>query len=65
MESRMNRPMAIGAVIVALLLGLVVGGALDIGKRLFGGPDPETVASSALQSIRGQNRRVPLVAPEL
>ena len=59
---KLNRPMAIGAVVVALLLGLVVGGALDIGKRLFGGPDPETVASSALQSMRAQNRLVPFVA---
>jgi len=59
---RLNRPLAIAAVVVALLLGLVVGGALDIGKRLFGGPDPETVASSALQSMRAQNRLVPFVA---
>lgn len=63
-ESRpqLSRPLAIGAIVVALLLGLVVGGALDIGKRLFGGPDPETVASSALQSMRAQNRLVPFVA---
>jgi hypothetical protein len=58
----LNRPLALGAMLVALLLGLVVGGALDIGKRLFGGPDPETVASSALQSMRAQNRLVPFVA---
>ena len=60
--TRLNRPLAIAAVVVALLLGLVVGGALDIGKRLFGGPNPETVASSALQSMRAQNRLVPFVA---
>lgn len=59
---QLNKPLAIGAVIVALILGLLVGGALDIGKRLFGGPDPETVASSALQSMRAQNRLVPFVA---
>ena len=59
---KLNKPLAIGAVIVALVLGLFVGGALDIGKRLFGGPDPETVASSALQSMRAQNRLVPFVA---
>ena len=61
-RTRLSRPLAIGMVIVALLLGLVLGGALDIGKRLFGGPDPETVASSALQSMRAQNRLVPFVA---
>ena len=61
-QVRLNKPLAVGAMIVALILGLVVGGALDIGKRLFGGPDPETVASSALQSMRAQNRLVPFVA---
>src|SRR6478735_2631537 len=61
-RSSLNKPLAIGAVIVALILGLFVGGALDVGKRLFGGPDPETVATSALQSMRAQNRLVPFVA---
>jgi hypothetical protein len=61
-QSRLNKPLALAAVVVALILGLFVGGALDIGKRLFGGPDPETVASSALQSMRAQNRLVPFVA---
>lgn len=61
-RTRLNKPLALAAVVVALILGLVVGGALDIGKRLFGGPDPETVASSALQSMRAQNRLVPFVA---
>ena len=61
-QGRLNKPLALAAVIVALVLGLVVGGALDVGKRLFGGPDPETVASSALQSMRAQNRLVPFVA---
>jgi hypothetical protein len=61
-QSRLNKPLALAAVVVALILGLFVGGALDIGKRLFGGADPETVASSALQSMRAQNRLVPFVA---
>jgi len=61
-QVRLNKPLALGAVVIALILGLVVGGSLDIGKRLFGGPDPETVASSALQSMRAQNRLVPFVA---
>src|SRR5688572_28199055 len=61
-QGRLNKPLAIGAVVIALLLGLIAGGALQIGKRLFGGPDPETVASSALQSMRAQNRLVPFVA---
>jgi hypothetical protein len=61
-QVRLNKALALGMVAVALILGLVVGGALDIGKRLFGGPDPATVASSALQSMRAQNRLVPFVA---
>src|SRR5262245_40446994 len=61
-QSRLNKPLAIGAIVVALILGLLVGGARDIGKRVFGGPNPETVASSALQSMRAQNRLVPFVA---
>lgn len=61
-QSRLNKTMALAAVAVALVLGLFFGSALDIGRRLFGGPDPETVASSALQSMRAQNRLVPFVA---
>jgi hypothetical protein len=61
-ESRLNKTLALAAVMVALVLGLFFGSALDIGRRLFGGPDPESVASSALQSMRAQNRLVPFVA---
>ena len=61
-QSRLNKTLAIAAVVVALVLGLFFGSAIDIGKRLFGGPNPETVASSALQSMRAQNRLVPFVA---
>ena len=61
-QSRLNKVMAIAAVIVALVLGLFFGSAIDIGRRLFGGPNPETVASSALQSMRAQNRLLPFVA---
>ena len=61
-QSRLNKTLALAAVAVALVLGLFFGSALDIGRRLFGGPDPETVASSALQSMRAQNRLVPFVA---
>ncbi len=61
-QSRLNKTLAIAAVLVALVLGLFFGRAIDIGRRLFGGPNPETVASSALQSMRAQNRLVPVVA---
>lgn len=61
-QSRLNKTLAIAAVVVALVLGLFFGSVIDIGRRLFGGPNPETVASSALQSMRAQNRLVPFVA---
>src|SRR6476661_2193019 len=59
--SRLNRPVAIAAVVLALVIGLVLGGGLSGLQHLFGGK-PDTVASSALQSMRAQNRLVPFVA---
>ena len=49
-QIRLSKGLAIAAVAAALLLGLIVGGALDIGKSLFGGSNPETVASSAFDA---------------
>ena len=60
---RLNRPLAIAAIIVALILGIMVGAAMKLGNTLFGsGPDPQTIASSSLESMRAQNRLVPFVA---
>jgi hypothetical protein len=62
MENRLNKPLALAAIGVALLIGFLFGGLADVGKRLFGGPDPEGVVNSSLQSMRAQNRLVPFVA---
>ena len=62
MEGRLNKSLAIGAVAVALLIGFLVGGIADVGKRLFGGVDPESVVNSSLESMHAQNRLVPFVA---
>jgi Protein of unknown function (DUF4230) len=60
---RLTRPLAIGAIVAALILGVLIGGALGLSKMLFGsGPNPETIASSSLESMRAQNRLVPFVA---
>lgn len=60
-RDRITTPLLIGAIVVALLLGLVLGGAGMIG-RLLGGPNPEVIASSSLESMRAQNRLVVFVA---
>ncbi len=52
--------------LVALALGLVIGiagmGALRVGSLFGGGPDPETIASASLQSVREQARLTPFAA---
>ncbi len=54
-----------GLVIAALIAGLILGAAL-MGfirvKDWFGGPDPETVATASLQSMREQARLTPFAA---
>ena len=61
-ESRLNKPLAMGAVIVALVLGLFLGMASGVADRIFGSPDPKTIASSSLESMRAQNRLIAFVA---
>jgi hypothetical protein len=60
-RDRIRLPLLIGAVVIALLLGLALGGAGLVGS-LFGGPDPKAIATSSLQSMRAQNRLVVFVA---
>ncbi len=43
------------AVVAGILLGLAIAASIRIG-HLFGGPDPETVASASLRSMREQQR---------
>jgi hypothetical protein len=53
--------LTVGALLLGLLLGALVTGALRIGN-LFGRPDPETIAAASLESIREQNRLTPFAA---
>ena len=62
MDSRLNKFVAIAAIIVALALGVVLGLTSGIADRVFGGPKPETIASASLESMRAQNRLIAFVA---
>jgi len=62
MDSRLNKPLVIGLIAVALLLGLLLGVTTGIADRLFGGPNPTTIASASLESMRAQNRLIAFVA---
>ena len=53
---RLNKPLVIAAIVAALVLGTLIGIASGVVDRIFGGPDPQTIASSSLESMRAQNR---------
>jgi hypothetical protein len=61
MENKVRLPLLIGAIVVALLLGMLLAGA-GIVDRILGGPNPKAIATSSLESMRAQNRLVPFVA---
>jgi hypothetical protein len=52
----------LGAIIVALVLGVFIGTATGIVDRIFGGANPKTIASASLESMRAQNRLIAFVA---
>jgi hypothetical protein len=56
MESRINKPFVLLIVAVALVLGLLLGTFTGIADKLFGGPNPKTIASESLQAMRAENR---------
>jgi len=62
MDSRLNKPLVIAMLAVALLLGVVVGVTTGVADWIFGGPNPKTIASASLESMRAQNRLVAFVA---
>src|SRR3954453_4730954 len=60
----MDRRKLIGllAIVVALVLGIVLGMTGGFVDRIFGGPNPKTIASASLESMRAQNRLTAFVA---
>ena len=62
MDRRLNKPLVLAMVAVALVLGVMLGLATGIADRIFGGPNPKTIASASLESMRAQNRLIAFVA---
>ena len=60
----MDRRKLIGllAIAVALVLGVMLGMSSGLVGGLFGGPNPKTIASASLESMRAQNRLIAFVA---
>jgi hypothetical protein len=56
MDNRLRNLLALVAVAVALILGVLLGVSTGIADRIFGGPNPTTIATASLESMRAQNR---------
>src|SRR6478672_11514896 len=62
MEGRLDKPLALAMIAVALILGVLLGMTSGLAGRIFGGPNPKTIATSSLESMRAQNRLIAFVA---
>ncbi len=62
MDRRLNKPLVLAMVALALVLGVMLGLTTGIADRIFGGPNPKTIASASLESMRAQNRLIAFVA---
>jgi hypothetical protein len=56
MDRRLNKPLVLAMVAVALIIGVLVGITTGIADRIFGGPNPKTIATASLESMRAENR---------
>jgi hypothetical protein len=56
MDRRLNKPLVLLMVAIALLLGVLLGTWTGIADKLFGGPNPKTIATESLQAMRAENR---------
>jgi hypothetical protein len=61
MGSRLTKPLAIAAIVVALVAGVVIGTTTNIADSIFG-PNPKSIATASLESMRAQNRLIAFVA---
>jgi Protein of unknown function (DUF4230) len=56
MDRRVSKALVLAMVAIALILGVLVGVTTGIADRIFGGANPETIATASLQSMRAENR---------
>jgi hypothetical protein len=63
-QKRPSRPVVTAAVITTALIAfaIVIAFATRLVDRVFGGPNPETIATASLESMRAQNRLVAFTA---
>ena len=61
-RDRLSKPLILAMVGVALALGILLGVSTGVADRIFGGPNPKTIASASLQSMRAENRLIAFVA---
>src|SRR4029079_17547746 len=54
--------LVLAMVAIALALGVLVGMTTGVASWLFGGPNPKTIASASLESMRAQNRLIAFTA---
>src|SRR5579872_1400736 len=56
MDSRLNKSLLLMMLVAALVLGLLLGIWTGLADRIFGGPNPRTIATESLNSMRAENR---------
>ena len=56
MDRRLSKPVIFALVALALVIGLIIGTSSGLVDWVFGGPNPKTIASASLESMRAQNR---------
>ena len=61
-DRRLRLGLILGALLIGAVAGALVVGAIRIGSLFGGGPDPETIASASLESMREQSRLTPFAA---
>ena len=57
METRLNRPLVALGIVIALMLGALLGTWTGIAEKIFG-PNAKTIATSSLQAMRAENRLI-------